>query len=843
MLSLVLTSLLNGYGLTPVGNAEHIREALEQPAQQSVILHAQSNKTTAPAFEIALPLLLDQKYLGDVSVRVAGDNLSFEVGRFIELLQSELTDSILTSLQSNSEEGRLYVDRVTAEGIDVVYNSELQQIEVNAQINARDVRVFSLRSDIRKFDETPLEPADYSFFATPSINTQYSWSKNGLSGKGLRPIRGTLDIGGRVGQEKGIAFSSRQSFEEGRSFNRTQSQLIYDSFDHGIRVVAGDLNPRGIGFQGLPNIAGISFGRFFDFDPYQIIRPVGNSQFQIDQSSTVEVRVNGTTQRQLALDPGRYDLRDLPLNQGTNITEIIIRDDTGREQIISDRSFFDFNLLEKGLSDFSVSAGVKTQFGNSGVSYSDEPVFTAFARHGLLSDLTVSGDIQADAYGGNIGAGILKPTALGIWQLDGATSYRKNIGTGFAASLAYQKASGLGNDWRLSANASARFFSKDFTNVAQNLLISSLDSDLTTGRNERTLQPRKAIANAGLRVSKDRLTVSSTVNYTKSRGLAPDRFTGLVGANYMLSRDINAGLFTSYSKAGEREETGINFQISWRPDRNKSFRARHDTRRKSSELTFQKSAPNTVGSLTYNLGVGHDGLEDRFNVFGGAYYVGNRFEANLRHDVLSNGLSDVDTVQNSRLSLTSSLVFADGKIGVGRSVRNNFAIFSAHDTLKDKRILVDPRQTGFVSSSDFLGPAVTGNLVPFFNRTTYVDIDNLPIGYDLGTGGFTLRPYQFSGYQLTVGSGKSYTVVGKVEDKKTGAFIPYLGGRLKSLDDSGAPVIPAFTNRKGRLAASGLKTGRYQLTLFTEPEFTREVVIVEDSPNLFDIGVIEVDVE
>jgi len=76
-------------------------------------------KSDAPAFEIGLPLLLDERYLGELSVRVAGE----------------------TDLENAAIDGYLEIGTFSIEGLVFNYNSQLQQIELLSTNDSRDVRV------------------------------------------------------------------------------------------------------------------------------------------------------------------------------------------------------------------------------------------------------------------------------------------------------------------------------------------------------------------------------------------------------------------------------------------------------------------------------------------------------------------------------------------------------------------------------------------------------------------------------------------------------------------------------------------------------------------------------
>lgn len=379
--------------------------------------NSDQQQQVANSFEIALPALQDGRYLGDLSVRVSGDVISFDAARFITLLRPDFTPAALREIEAAAVEGRLVVGQFEINGIEVAYNRQLQQLEITSANSAREITVLQTGYQFSAPELELEKPSNFSFFVNPTVTGEYIWQNDRGLNDGFQPVRGTVDVGGRVGGEKGIAFISRHSFQSGTGggISREETQLIYDILPRVLRFTAGDLRARGASFQSIPSIGGVSVERFFELEPNRLFRPVGQSSFELERPSTVEVRINGVVQREIFLQPGRYDLRDLPLIQGSNLVDLVIRDDTGRERIISDRNFFDFDLLERGITDFSLAVGVKSNFGNRAPNYSDNPVISGFARRGISSTLTAGADIQADMEGANGGLSVLWASPIGVW--------------------------------------------------------------------------------------------------------------------------------------------------------------------------------------------------------------------------------------------------------------------------------------------------------------------------------------------------------------------------------------------------------------------------------------------
>jgi outer membrane usher protein len=808
--------MLFGSPLSP-GTVLQATQALPNPSAKEV-----------SAFEISLPVSLDDRYLGDIAVAVDGDQVSFDGQRLVELLRSDLTPPTLDLLVGRIDNGRLTPQGATTQDLLVEYNSSLQEIRVTTAISARQRRIIDFRSSPKNDRSELSTPSNASAFLTTSASYQYIWESNGGSETGRQPIGGIIDFGGRIGGENGVAFVSRQNYSEGRGrfLQRNETQLIYDRVDDLLRITAGDLRYRGANFQGLPRLAGLTVERFFGLEPSRVFRPIGQTAFELERSSTVDVRINGIVIRQLLLTPGRYDLRDIPLVQGANDVELLIRDDTGREQIISNRNFFDFNLLDAGISDFSFSAGVRAQLAANGIRYSDKYAFSGFYRRGLSTTLTAGVDAQVDDQGVTAGASVIWAAPIGVFRLEGSGSQRSGIGSGIALDAGYSATGRFdNNNWSWAAQLNGQLQSRRFSTLSDMVLP-------TVGE----LQPTAYSINANAQISSARWNITASGQYDKGRGILPTRTSGLLGATYSLTPRITIGAFARYADTGLREEKGGFFQITWRPGRNQTARGSYDMARQEAELGFRYSPTNYVGSTQADVSIRRNTLRDNLNLSGSLFHTGNRFEATLQHDVFTTADFSSDRIQTTRANVSNSIVLVGGKLALSRPVREGFAVLSPHKSLKGKRILADPTENGARAYSDGLGPAVVPDLSSYSRSSLYIDVIDLEPGYDLGSGQFGLKAPLYAGYKLTVGSGSSVTMLGKVLVGPKLEPLILTGGKMESLADASAEPISVFTNRNGRLAGTGFKPGKYRLTLFTSPPYVTEIEIPENADNLFDVG-------
>lgn len=814
-----------------------IAEDLNRTSNARTDSDSENRQSKAPTFEIALPLLLENRYLGDMTVRVSGDVLSFSLTRVLRLLGTEFTPDTLQEFKNNAIDNRLTIGQIGVSNVDVSYNRLQQQIEIVALNDARTVKVLQYAFQSNETKSIVVEPSTVSLFITPTVTSEYVWQSDVEGRNGFESTTGNIDFGGRIGGENGFAFLSRQSFssEDERSFVRDETQFIYDRRDQTLRFTAGDLTPRGAAFQSIPGLAGFSVERFFELEPDRLFRPVAKSAFALERSSTVEVRINGVVQRELFLAAGRYDLRDLPLVQGANFVDLVIRDETGQEQIISNRNFFDFNLLQQGVTDFSISGGVKSQFIGGRIDYSSAAIATGFFRYGINSELTAGAHLQADEHGANGGVSALWASPVGVWRMEASASDRDTFGSGYALDVGYRATGGSGRDtWRWSADANAQLFGENFAVVT--------DQPFDGDRNAlsiRSLRPNEAILNTSFQMSKNKLAMNAAATYSVGRAEARDRASGILGATFAVSPRLSAGFFGRYTDDGLDSDYGINFQLTWRLASNRTLRADYDSIDEDSSFRYRKSANRSVGNIAYGVEAINDFERDEFSLTNGNFsYIGNRFELNSSHSISRNISPGSQDSQTTRTTVASSLVYSDGKVALARPVRDSFAIVTQHKSLKGSEILVAPGRKGYSAKTDFMGDAVGVDVVAYTRQSLVVDVTDLPLGYDLGAGEFILRPPLFSGYNLTVGSNKSFTLIGSLVDASSGTALAYLGGQLKSLDNPELEPIPAFSNRNGRLAAIGVGPGRYKLVIFDVPSFDMVIKIGEESSNLIELGVI-----
>lgn len=153
---------------------------------------------------------------------------------------------------------------------------------------------------------------------------------------------------------------------------------------------AGDIVSGGLGWTRPVRLGGVQWRRDFGVRPDLVTYPV--PQFSADATvpSSVELYVNNVRQHSARIEPGPFVLSDFPRVVGAGEAIVVVTDALGRSTQTSVSLYVDYQRLARGLSDFSLEAGVlRRGFGVDSGDYASHPVASASWRRGISDDFTV----------------------------------------------------------------------------------------------------------------------------------------------------------------------------------------------------------------------------------------------------------------------------------------------------------------------------------------------------------------------------------------------------------------------------------------------------------------------
>lgn len=780
------------------------RKPLDSNASTDEIFEALFGHKPGPAARLKYPVVILGMNRGDIEVLPGRDAGQAEIDSraLIALMSPMLIDERLSELQAVV---RAKETVTTSELRSLGYEAEFDQasllLKVDVPVEFRSIVPIPLQ---RRRQSTVLtdamEQASTSLIANVFAGTTYV-HKSSSDIRGFDATQINLDI---ALNHKGVVLETGLRYSEASldPLVLSDTRLTYDLVDPMVRLEAGDLTVLTSGLQGNPSIAGIASFRNFNLRPDEDFRTNPSQQFELQRPARVSVYINGQFIRELRLSSGRYNLTDLPLrtSAGNDVTLEIFYD-TGEIERVVFSAFYDFNLLKKGVSEFALNAGPRSEIRGRRREYdTDNFAFSGFYRLGASDRLTFGGNAQLDKDLFNIGAETLYATGLG--SLGVLANYSNHSeGEGSAVTGLY-RLGGKDPKRQLVVDAQVRFQDRDFLALGArpNSARFRYDSAL------------RVSGNAG-----EKLRLQASAGYRKTYENSVDEYSMTFTANRRVGRGSLSGMVRYDDVGGQSEwSAGLSYSIRFGAG---TAQFGHDTRRNATRASFGYQPNDGVNSLGYDIAYTRQSSMDEIRA--GVGYIGNRFDGRIEQRV-SQSMPDGSIGDESftNLFLGSAFVYADGAAAFSRPVFDSYAIFKTRPGAKMFDLGVDPTSSVFGASrkysakSSAFGPAVLPDLQSYYPRTVQVEAPNAPAGTSVGSDTYAFRPGFRSGYIVEVGTDRNVSVIGVLVDLN-GEVIPFAAGYAITSDGERRPT---FSNGGGRFFVDGLKGGESVRIEFDAPK-------------------------
>lgn len=219
-------------------------------------------------------------------------------------------------------------------------------------------------------------------------------------------------IGDGVFSNTAVARAYRARGEDWRGETvRLDSNWQLSLPESAVTVIVGDTFSGFLNWTRTVRLGGIQIGRNFALQPYRITAPLPAFLGEVVVPSSVDLYVNGLKQYSGAVPVGPFQLAAVPGVTGAGNAQVVITDAFGRTRTLDFQFYATQQLLAKGLSDWSVSAGVvREDYGVRSFSYGNEPIASGNFRYGISDRFTVEAHAEAGGELANAGAG-------GLWLL------------------------------------------------------------------------------------------------------------------------------------------------------------------------------------------------------------------------------------------------------------------------------------------------------------------------------------------------------------------------------------------------------------------------------------------
>ncbi len=844
--------------------AEETEAPIEYAQEVSGKLNPTGRTLTFP-----VPLKDQNQALGDVLLQItADDSVLVEKATLIECVSAIAEELVLRAIKELPDQsGYIPIELFAGAGVGITFDSGLQELKLALSPEQRPTGDLSL-GGLRKQGASAalVQPEAVSGYVNVIAGLDQLWD-NGAPRGSLYEAQPSprLELDSAI-RFRGAVLENRVAVDgdtigeicpQGAictyghvgGLKRQNSRVIYDVPEEEVRVLVGDTDALAVPIQRSTDLLGVSIEKSpRKLNPGESIDSTGNGSFRLQRNATVEVRVNGAPVQQLQLPPGNYNLRDLPLTTGANDIELVIQDDNGERRTLAFNSYSDPGLLAAGKSEWAIAAGVPSYLLDNQRTYAaGDYMGSGFFRYGFSDDLTGQIDLQGDADVVMGGTGFDIGTPWGVFGSHAAAS-AGTPGAGAAVDLDWSLLNfgGLTGTRQESFYASAEYRSTDFQTPgeyladANGIIFPEQEYWLRLNASYSVPVYQDVMATLSGRYQFDNDDRESTSAFR----VIGDRYGADVTLSSPIADNANASLVVGYSNElyprdpDQRQDVDPEFRValrlSVRPGENTTITSSYDTLGQQASLSAYRSEGSGIGHWDTSLDVQARGYDKTGSVSASAGYYGNRADVRLSHyadvddlDVTSMSLNT--TRQLTSLRVSTALAFAGDKFAVGAPVRGGaFAVVAPHESLAGSEITVGSTDSPS-AKADAWGNALVTDIPAYLPNSTSVDVDNLPLGYSLGSGAFdTYAPYK-AGYVFEVGSENSVSVYGTLvmaDDEP----LSLLTGTARPEGGAGTPVA-VFTNAEGRFGAEGLSPGRWILEMAGEAGPVKYVIDVPQGAN------------
>jgi outer membrane usher protein len=781
--------------------------------------------------DMTVPLIYRGHNLGDVPVRLTFDDQFFvETAGFLKLIDPLISAPAKVKLAGAlNGKARFAAEDLTTTGIALDYDPASLSIVV-LRIDPAERAIERLFEQPQGDHEVPdLLPAHFSGYLNINVFEGFQWE--GRTDPPSVSLNGAIRLG-RVVLEGDGGFSNQASLGSAQNYGfvRNYARLVYDQPEDFRRWFLGDLSPEIRGEQSFVEMGGIGVLRERrSFNDLRSAVLEGNRQLVLQRDSTVSILRNGTLYRQLQLNAGTYDLSALPLLAGSNDVQIQVRDKSGAIQNISYQAYLDPIDLEPGDFEYGAYLGRTSSRLGQNPHYNGPLAFSGFYRKAFLNAPAIGLGLQASHQVQNLTGQTQFLIGHGARILvDAGASNAEHIGQGFSLGLSYDQVidrGGLTDYFTIRAD----YLTPKYASLGN---LQGLDPSALNISGQYT----HAITT--------KLTILGDGDYIKGRSGQRDSYRIGAAVNYYFSREWSVQTGVQYSHfpggVGLGNGLGVNVALVFQPNYRTRAEARYDSAIDNASLSYLRSSSDTIGSIGYGAVVARQ--QGTIDAQAFADYIGNRFDASVSQGSSGASFSSFGHQNVTTIRVGTSLAFADGVFGVGRRINDSFALVYPNPNLDGRSVVAGQSlaRNDYISKSGTFGAAVNNFLASYVNQSVQYDVEDPPLGYDIGPGVVRVRPPYRSGYAVRVGADAFVSSVGTLL-RASGQPVSLVAGRVVPLTPNSGEPVPFFTNSIGRFAIANLRPGvKYRVELYSAdgsvPAF--EFTVPQDTTGLVDLHVV-----
>lgn len=785
---------------------------------------------------MVLPMWLDGRELGVLKARMRDDGVDVDREALLTLLRPLLKESSLPPMSNPSQAVWMDLDSAQARAWGARYVPQRLVIELDVPMDLRQTESLSLGATQTALRPGVLRPEPWSAI----INGRWVLSQQNVPGDASSVGRLYADVAARwldwVVEGQGIYALTSQN---NPTWNRQSTRLIRDWPSDALRLTLGDFTTSSRGSATSLVLGGLGLARQFSLLPALPISSQPGTALTLAQGGTVDVRVNGVLARTLRLDPGVYQLSEIPVFTGANAVELTVVEPGGKSSVRVFDYFFDATLLKSGLTEFELGLGVPAVSAVAGRNYdTGQWLASAWWRRGWSQDVTAGGVWQS-RYTPNKQARLLGMDAVWASPVGNFSAWYKlsqhQDFSGQAMSAQWRWNQPVQRDHPAGASLRSFFMVAQATRTRQGFAPISADV------------PGVAALDVGLRAGLLWANgYSSTLGASRRTSDAPaDNASGVtLSLRRRIHRQWSLDGSMAMFRQADQQETVLGVSLTYSGDSSEDkgdpglfwqasagYQSRDQRKQWDADLAATTSLLDS--DVAWQLNASQADAS-----YGQDTSLRARALTGRSEGILAYRQSRRSTGQSSALdlSLASALVVsAGGGWGWSSPVYDSAVQFKPYQGYEGLKLLVDPQQRRPSLASDAFGTPALTNLSAYVARELQLDLEGMPPGLSLGVDRPVVLPSYRSVVVVPVGSNARTQVTGRL----MGTQGQPLGLYAIVLTRQGATEgVDLFTNRRGVFTSSQLVPGVYEVTQAGQSLVLARFEVATDQQGIFDIGVL-----
>lgn len=715
-------------------------------------------------------------------------------------------------------DGLISAGELEPRGLSLAFNEAELKLVLTVSPRAMIPQDLTARKAARKkTGEVRLEPEKFSssiglaLNLDPRLSLDDSMASFSVDG-GLK-LTPSIYLFGLVAEAK-----AEIDYSEAFSFTLDEADLLYDFPSIRSRLRAGIVDSRPVNFQTSSELAGFSFYSDTSAFASQKRHLTQVEDLVLERKAQVTVEMNGLTIRKQKLEPGSYQLSDLPLSTGLNDVVLKIEEEGEEPVLIHVGIPFDSGILAPGETDFSLVCGLDR-----------ESLSRPFAEGSLSLGLTKSLEMGLDA---EAGYGSLLGGLSSLWA-----SPLGNLGLAAACASPYEGEGAFIPDW--SWQASWRLSLAGKRKVPRlGLAVKYRGPEFAPPQKNGTEDPalhEKSWELSG-QISQDLLKGAASLGLYGEANLRAGELES-ASLSAALSIPVRSSMSLAFSVGGdwssqEGLEAKADFSLSVVPSDRRILQYSHDFITRNDEVDIAMTSDSPLpSSLSFHAeGLVGDTVDRGLAL---SWQERGRYFNLTASGSYSRSAETGERILGGGFTANTTMAFAGGYSVAASSMGNALAILVPAPSLGTEEVELLP-QNGAATSSLGGKPSLVSGIRPYSNYFASVEMPSSPPDMTPTPKSIELYSTYKSITIIDVRAAAAIAIHGRLVDEE-GRILANLPGDLLDPKGNKKAFAGTFSDEEGIFECYDLDSGEHTI-LWSDGRKTVFTIAKDEERTMIDMG-------